>query len=226
VVQQHMEQRSDLDIVRDVTETLAWDTRIDDSRIRVKSENGRVTLSGTVTLFSEKTAASDDAWRIKGVREVENELVVSPAETRSDREIADDIVSSLRRDPRVHERGIVVDVAGGVVRLSGTVRSLAEKRAIEEAAWYTSGVVDVVDDLTIAPAKSRPDSEIEADVVAALLRDARVREPDRINVSVVDGVVFLRGAVDSVSERDAAEEDARFTAGVTAVANELALVPD
>ena len=220
------EQRNDLDIVRDVSETLAWDTRIDDSRIRVEAENGRVTLSGTVTLFSEKTAASDDAWRIKGVREVQNELVVVPAEWRSDQEIADDIVASLQRDSRVDERNITVDVAGGVVRLSGTVRNLAEKRAAEEAAWYTAGVIDVVDDLTVTPTETRPDSEIEADVIAALLRDARIGEPDRINVSVVDGVVFLRGAVDSASERDAAEEDARFTAGVAAVANELALVPD
>ncbi len=220
------EQRNDLDIVRDVSETLAWDTRIDDSRITVEAENGRVTLSGTVTLFSEKTAASDDAWRIKGVREVQNELVVVPAEWRSDQEIADDIMASLQRDSRVDERNITVDVAGGVVRLSGTVRNLAEKRAAEEAAWYTTGVIDVVDDLTVTPTETRPDSEIEADVIAALLRDARIGEPDRINVSVVDGVVFLRGAVDSASERDAAEEDARFTAGVAAVANELALVPD
>lgn len=219
-------RRSDRDIIRDVAETLAWDTRIDDSQVKVDAQQGRVTLTGTVTMFSEKTAAAEDAWRIKGVREVVNELVVSPPDLRLDRDIAEDVVRALERDPRVDHRNIVVDVAGSVVHLSGVVRNLAEKRAAEENAWYTSGVIDVVDDLTISPTEVRSDADIEADVRAALMRDARLGDPTRINVSVVKGVAFLRGSVDTLSERQAAEEDARFTAGVVDVDDELALVSD
>jgi osmotically-inducible protein OsmY len=220
------DRRSDLDITRDVSETLTWDTRIEDNLIQVVSNSGRVTLSGTVPQFSQKTAASEDAWRIKGVREVINDLVVSPPDLRTDREIADDVFASLRRDPRVDAPNIEVDVAGSMVRLSGVVRTQAEKRAAQEDAWYTYGVIDVANDLTVTPTGRRSDRDIEADVKAAVTRDARIDDPLRINVSVVNAVVFLRGAADSVAARQAAEEDARFTAGVVDVDNELALVPD
>jgi osmotically-inducible protein OsmY len=44
-----------------------------------------------------------------------------------------------------------VTVHDGVVTLTGTVPSLMEKRAAGDDAWDTSGVVDVHNDLTIAP---------------------------------------------------------------------------
>ena len=217
------EIRTDEEIAADVRDTLQWDTRLDASHVNVAVDNGEVTLTGLVRYFGEKIAASEDAWRIKGVRAVHNRLAVSPTVARTDGDIAADVVNALNWDSRVDESGIVVGVAGGVVTLSGTVGSQSEKRAALEDAWQTAGVVDVNDQLEVVPTRRRSDFEVAADVRAALTRDARISDPTRISVQVTDGVVRLHGGVTTASERRAADEDARFTAGVVDVHDELTI---
>lgn len=217
--------RTDEQIANDVRDTLAWDIRIDDSNIGISVSDGVVTLSGTVGTFSEKVVASEDAWKIKGVRKVIDNLAVRPIGLRTDSDIVADIINALKWDNRVDAKGIVVNVSGGVVELSGMAGSLSEKRAAEEDAWFTAGVVDVVNNISVAPERVRPDAEIVQDVRAALARDVRITDASRISVESISGKVYLRGAVESAQERAAAEEDARFTAGVVDVVNELAVVP-
>lgn len=217
--------RRDEQILPDVVETLAWDTRIDDSKILVDVKDGRVTLTGIVSMFGEKTAASEDAWRIKGVREVANEIEVRPVAQRSDEDIAADVFNILKWDNRVDARNIVVKVAGGVVILSGLVGSAIEKRAAIENTWYTAGVNDVDDQLTISPKHTRPDGEIVLEVKSAITRDARITDPTKIEVEAAHGTVVLHGGVESFPEREAADEDAWFTSGVVNVVNELSIAP-
>jgi VCBS repeat-containing protein len=65
-------------------------------------------------------------------------------------------------------------------------------------------------------------TEIEADVRAELVWDPRVDHRD-IRVFVTDGVVTLNGTIPSYADKVAAERVAERVAGVTAVANELAV---
>src|SRR6266516_3624081 len=60
----------------DVKEELDWDPMLDDTRMVVQADDGRVTLSGTVPTFYEATRAVDDAWAVGGVRDIDNELLV------------------------------------------------------------------------------------------------------------------------------------------------------
>jgi osmotically-inducible protein OsmY len=73
--------------------------------------------------------------------------------------------------------------------------------------------------MTIATT-TRTDAEVQADVIAELKWEPRVRAPE-IGVSVKDGVVTLSGWVDSYSKRWAAEEAAHRVRGVKAVANDI-----
>lgn len=217
--------RSDEQIAADVRDALRWDTRLEASNVNVEVLDGIVTLTGNVRFLAETSIAAADAWRVKGVRQVINNLAVSPSAARTDADIMADVVNALKHDNRVDARSIVVQVAGGVVVLSGVVGSSIELQAAEEAAWYTPGVVAVESHLEVSPTKERPDAEILAAVREAISRDARITDPTRISVAVDHGQVTLRGGVDRPEERQAAEEDAWFTAGVAAVTNCLVVSP-
>lgn len=217
--------RSDDVIASDVRDTLRWDSRIQPSNVQVEVLDGIVTLTGNVRLLAERNVAAGDAWRIKGVRQVINDIAVSPMADRTDADIAADVENALGFDNRVDVGDVVVQVAGGVVNLSGVVGSSDERQAAEEDAWYTPGVVAVENRIDVSPSKRRPDGEILAGVRAALTRDARITDATRISVAVDHGRVTLRGGVDRAEERQAAEEDAWFTAGVGAVTNLLVISP-
>jgi len=215
----------DARIAANVRETLQWDPRLDASTIRVEVLDGIVTLAGSVRLLAESAIAAEDAWRVKGVRQVINDIAVNPTAVRTDADILADVLNALRYDPRVDEHAVILQVVGGVVTLAGTVGSSAEVHAAEEDAWFTPGVIAVTNTLTVAPDRRRPDSDITADVREALTRDARITDPTRIGVEVRNGTVTLSGGVDRPEERRAAEEDAWFTAGVQEVINHLVISP-
>ena len=208
-------------IAADVREALRHDPRLRREGIRVRVRDGVVTLSGTVARYLDKMLAAEDAWRVKGVREVRNHIQVQPDVLRPAEEIASDVAEALARDERVDERTIVVEVAEGVVRLSGSVSSQEERQAAEDDVWQVEGVVDVSNELTVSPDRRRPDEEIEADVRAALDEDASLSDPTQIRVRSVAGTVRLEGTVPSARERQAAEKDAWYTAGVVYVENML-----
>lgn len=217
--------RTDAQIADDVRDTLKWDTRLQDGNVQVEVLDGIVTLTGNVRLLAETSIAADDAWRVKGVRQVINNVAVSPVAERSDSDIAADVVNALKYDNRVDLKSIVVQVAGGVVGLTGTAGSTIEQRAAEEDAWYTPGVVAVSNQINVSAAKQRPDDEILMGVREALARDARIIDATRISVAVDHGKVTLTGGVDRTDEWRVAEEDAWFTAGVTSVINHLTVSP-
>ncbi len=75
--------RSDEDIRRDVQTALFYDEAVSSIGINVEVQNGNVTLSGTVQSDLAKRAAGDDAWRVAGVRNVANNLVVHETPTPS-----------------------------------------------------------------------------------------------------------------------------------------------
>lgn len=215
------ESLSDQRIASEIREAVDHDSRLQPEGIEIQVQRGVVTLKGTVGRYVDKMVAAEDAWRIKGVTEVRNELQVKPDIVRPAEAIAADVAAALEKDPRVDDRSVVVNVAEGLVRLSGTVSSEAERRAAEEDTWKVDGVVDVSNELTVSADRRRPDGEIEQDVRAALDSDARIGDPTQITVKSVAGTLRLQGSVANAEERQAAERDAWYTAGVVYVENLL-----
>lgn len=62
--------RSDQEIAAEIREILAWNVWVDDDRIDVTVEGGRVTLSGLVGSLAERTRAISLAW-LAGVEQVD-----------------------------------------------------------------------------------------------------------------------------------------------------------
>lgn len=217
-------QRADEEILADIRDALTWDTRIDERFVEVSVRDGIVSLTGSVNTFAEKAIIHDVIDRIKGVIRVIDHTQIRPAEIKGDEAIAVELMNALKSDPRVDERNISVKVARGVATLSGTVSTVAERRAAVEDAWYTVGVASVVDDLKILPPQIRADVDVEEDVRSSLAADARISEPSLILVKSRGGRVYLRGGTLSPSERKAAVENAWSVPGVVDVVNELAIV--
>jgi len=211
----------DARILRDVAEALKWDERIDASDVDITAHEGVVTLDGTVTTAAEREAAIEDAYRVPGVRRVVAQVSVVPGTPRSDEVMAAELMASLAQDDRVDHRLLVVEVAGTIARLSGSVSTLAEKMAAEEDAWHTNGITRVVNEIVVIPLESKQDAEIEASLLAGLRADPRLSDWRHITVTSLDHRVYLRGTVRTLEERRAAEDIARHTAGVIEVHNQL-----
>jgi osmotically-inducible protein OsmY len=80
-------QRSDERIREDVCDALCEHGYIDASDIEVTVLNGEVTLIGVVQERPQKRMAEDAAEDVSGVREVHNQLRVSPGGSGQDREV-------------------------------------------------------------------------------------------------------------------------------------------
>lgn len=141
---------ADVDIASNVESSLAWDPDVDSTDIRVFVSNGIVTLEGTVDTLWSKHVAEDIAWNHIGVVDVVNKLGVSPAENITDKAVAENIVKTIDRDKNVDVENVDVQVTNGEAILSGTVRSIEARKAVYEAAIYTSGIKRVEDNMTVA----------------------------------------------------------------------------
>jgi len=144
---------------------------------------------------------------------------------KSDLQIQDDVRDELTWDPEITITDIGVTVKEGVVTLRGAVVLSSEKWAAERDALRIVGVRGLTNELTIEPVKSQryADADIARHLADALLFDSSVLS-DRIQISVEDGWVTLRGTTDWYYQRSAAEADAWRVSDVKGVDNDITIV--
>jgi osmotically-inducible protein OsmY len=140
-----------------------------------------------------------------------------------DARIESDVQAELVRDGRVEPREIAVRVEDGVVTLDGTVGSLPQKHAAEEAAKRVLDVLEVRNELKAEPLDLylRQDAELRGEVLQVLADNELI--PPTVEVQVSDGIVTLHGTVEDSFQRDEAEVALRGVEGVRNVHNELAV---
>lgn len=76
--------RSSDRITEKVNERLTDDGRIDASKVQVKSDDGEVTLSGTVQSRQQKRRAEELAESVRGVDDVHNQLTIESDDSDSE----------------------------------------------------------------------------------------------------------------------------------------------
>ena len=143
-------------IVNDVTvkahaalDALRWNIQVPDERVTVRVADGWVTLDGQVDQWFQKQAAERAVRFLTGVRGVTNQIALRPLPTPTD--IKQRIRASLKRQAELDADLISVEVSGSRITLGGSVRSLAERREAERAAWNAPGVTRVDSELKIYP---------------------------------------------------------------------------
>ncbi|MBE0446872.1 MAG: BON domain-containing protein [Actinobacteria bacterium] len=144
--------RSDEEIRQDIDGALRRDVLVDETNIMVEVSNGIAILNGSVATIAEKNAAESDAWLTPGITDVINNIVVTPAVARMDQEIEEDVRAGLARDTRIDMRNIDIEVVDAVVYLRGVVEDFTQKWIASDIAWWTPGVRDVINKLTVRAA--------------------------------------------------------------------------
>jgi len=144
---------------------------------------------------------------------------------RTDLQIHGDVAAELAWDPRINEKELGVAVKGGVVTLTGSVRSFAEKWSAETAVERVAGVRAVANDIAVLvpSAFSTSDTQIAHRVADSLAWDIQVPD-DRIKASVTNSWVTLDGTVEWSYQRDAAARAVRNLSGIRGVTNNITVV--
>jgi len=140
---------TDPEIARDVVNAMKINVTVPDDMVKAVVDQGWVTLEGDVDWDFQRRSAESCARNIAGVRGVVNNLKIKPR--ISARLVSEKIQDALRRSAEVDARRIHVSVSDSTVRLDGSVRSWAERREAEHAAWSAPGVAHVVDHIAIVP---------------------------------------------------------------------------
>lgn len=122
---------------------------VPDATIKVVVRAGAVTLDGEVEWQYQKDAVESSVRYLTGVTGVTNNIKIHPRVSPSD--VKTKVEAALKRSAGIDARRISVEIRDRKVILHGNVRSRAERKEAQRAAWGAPGVTDVENDLMVAP---------------------------------------------------------------------------
>jgi len=199
-------------------------------RVKVEAKDGVATLTGSVQSQDQKELAEDTARAVNGVDRVDNQISIeSNQPANSDGWIEFKIHTALLVRANVSTSDTHVAVKDGVVTLTGTADSLAEKALTEAYVKDIDGVRSVENNIEVKEQASAPsptlgdridDASITAQVKYELLTN-RATSAMRTKVTTSDGVVEISGSAVNPAERDLVTKIAQSIRGVKSVTNNM-----
>jgi len=109
-----------------------------------------VTLGGTLQTISQKKTADQIAWQVPGVQGITDNLSLSDAQATpesADDKLARRVEFELYSTKAIPLKTVQIHADNGIVTLTGTVSSRAEKLLAERTAKSVEGVRGVVNGL-------------------------------------------------------------------------------
>jgi osmotically-inducible protein OsmY len=140
-------KKDDNDIAKEIIDAWKGDWLVPEEKIKVKVENGWVTLEGELEFNYQKEAAKNSIKNLAGVTGVSNHISIK-SESHDQLEKGD-IEKALRRNWSIDHEDIEVEVSGHKVTLTGTVDSVYQKDQAAGIAWNAPGVWNVDNELVV-----------------------------------------------------------------------------
>ncbi|HEX9707723.1 MAG TPA: BON domain-containing protein [Steroidobacteraceae bacterium] len=148
------EYTDDTMLLGKVKSALAGDDTTEANEINVEVNKGIVQLNGFVDTAKEKAQATTVAQAVKGVKQVENNLIVKGESTSTGQSMDDSTVTARVNTALIDSKetkagDIKVQTYDGVVQLSGFVDNEAQKSAATKVAQSVKGVKSVQNNLSV-----------------------------------------------------------------------------
>jgi osmotically-inducible protein OsmY len=200
-----------------------------DGKVTVKADAGVVTLTGVVGDNGLKSLAEDTVSNLPGVVSVDNKITLDPAlKEHSDSWIALKLHTQLLVRSNVSYSDTKVDVKDGVVTLTGTAKSIAQKELTGQYAKDIDWVKSVKNDIVV---KDQPvvaetigekidDASITSQVKYALLTH-RSTSALKTKITTTDGVVVITGVAANDAEKTLVGKLAESVRGVKSIDNNM-----
>jgi osmotically-inducible protein OsmY len=141
------DKKDDNDIANEILNAYKWNWQVPNDLVKVKVENGWVTLEGELHWNYQKTAAKDAVSKLMGVMGVSNNITIKSIS--KDEVEKGDIENALKRNWSLNSEDIYVHVSDHKVTLTGTVGSWYQKDEAARIAWNAHGVWMVDNELEI-----------------------------------------------------------------------------
>jgi osmotically-inducible protein OsmY len=194
-------KKSDAQLSSEIATRIANNQALSPDAVKVKVENGVVTLSGVVAKDADKTTAGELA-RVPGVVRVENHL--------KSREKATDAVEGTA--------GTVVDKTKAGAKKTAAVTKKGAAKTVD----LTRKVAGKTKDVAVGTGENVTDAWITSRIKTKFMGEDVLRASS-INVDTNEHVVTLKGAVPTEAARDKALALAKEVEGVNKVVDNLTI---
>jgi osmotically-inducible protein OsmY len=139
--------KSDLEIANAIISALKWNWNVPNDTIKIKVENGWVTLDGELAWNYQREAAKNAVKNLEGVKGIYNNIKINSDHTDTIEKEA--IEKALSRNWSINDNDIEVKVKANEVTLAGVVSSYFQKDEAEKIAWNAPGVWSVNNELSV-----------------------------------------------------------------------------
>lgn len=211
--------RTDHDIQSAVQDELEWTPGLDAAALGVAAEHGAVSLSGKVTTYLQRRAASKAALRVRGVRALVDNIVVNSTSNyvQTESDLATAVQRVLESNSSIPS-AVKAELNGSIVTLIGEVEWDFERQNARHAVQAIAGIERLDNEITM---RARPsDMHAAHQSTSALARNASLYDTE-ISVHVTGTTAKLTGSVRTWAQRHTAETVAWSSPHMTHLDDEI-----